>query len=61
MTDLSVIYCHHLILQPLKLLMALRSKYVDATYYVKILRSPRYNILRILVMSISDAHAWQVP
>jgi hypothetical protein len=33
--------CHHPILRPLKLVMALRSKYVDATYYVKILRNPR--------------------
>ena len=33
--------CHHPILRPLKVMMALRSKYVDATYYVKILRNPR--------------------
>ena len=25
--------CHHPILRPLKLVMALRSKYIDATYY----------------------------
>jgi hypothetical protein len=29
--------CHHPILRPLKLVMALRSKYVDATYYKDIL------------------------
>ncbi len=29
--------CHHPILRPLKVVMALRSKYVDATYYVRIL------------------------
>jgi hypothetical protein len=29
--------CHHLILRPLKLVMALRSKYVDATYYEDII------------------------
>ena len=29
--------CHHPILRPLKLVMALRSKYVDATYYEDIL------------------------
>ena len=29
--------CHHPIFGPLKLVMALRSKYVHATYYVKIL------------------------
>jgi hypothetical protein len=33
--------CHHPILRPLKLVMALRSKYIDTTYYVKILRNPR--------------------
>jgi hypothetical protein len=29
--------CHRLILRPLKLVMALRSKYVDATYYEDII------------------------
>jgi hypothetical protein len=29
--------CHHPILRPLKLVMALRSKYVDATYYEDII------------------------
>jgi hypothetical protein len=29
--------CHHPILRPLKLVMALRSKYVDAMYYEDIL------------------------
>ncbi len=30
--------CHHPILRPLKVVMAIRSKYVDATYHVRILR-----------------------
>ena len=33
--------CHHQILRPLKVVMALRFKYVNATYYVKILQNPR--------------------
>jgi hypothetical protein len=33
----GLLVCHHLILRPLKLVMALRSNYVDATYYEDIL------------------------
>ena len=58
MTDSSVITQ---ILRPLKLVMALRSKYVDATYYEDILRYSYVRYLTHLVMSISDALAWQVP
>ena len=39
-SDDRLIY-HHPINQPHKRVMALRSKYVDATYYVDILRIPR--------------------
>ena len=58
MTDSSVITQN---LRPLKLVMALRSKYVDATYYEDILIYSYVRYLTHLVMSIWDARAWQVP
>jgi len=58
MTDSSVITQ---ILRPLKIVMALRSKYVDATYHEDILLYSYVRYLTHLVMSISDARAWQVP
>jgi hypothetical protein len=46
--------CHHPILRPLKLVMALRSKYGDATYYEDILPNSYVGYLTHLVISNSD-------
>ena len=47
--------CHHPILLPLKLGMALRSKYVDTTYYNASLPNSYVGYLTHLVISNSDA------